>query len=252
MRIAPLVSVLAVLSISPATAAASDALLAGRVVDRPAVQGKEVRIPLLVTSSRRSQLAALAVPRAALRRPAGLRLGDQVRGRNHRWLRVTKRAAGPSFARLDGLVAGARDAAEQAATDLRRFQQLPPGTLTGPTAVTATRDDAERLRERLNLLDARLADLAPALDGAIAAVSAAYAGDATHYRSLRRARDVRLSRLGAARDAGTRTRKAIADATYVLDERLALVPSNGVEIPIGTVSTVSGVTTLLLETLNRL
>jgi hypothetical protein len=38
----------------------------------------------------------------------------------------------------------------------------------------------------------------------------------------------------------------------VLDERLAVVPPTGVEIPVGTVSTVTDVTTLLLEALRRL
>jgi hypothetical protein len=240
---------LAALAIAPATAAASDALLTGRVVDRPTVTGGEVSVPLLITSGGRSRLAALAVPRAALRRPAGLRLGDRVRGRRHRWLRVTARASGPTFARLDALLAGTRQAGQQAASDLQRVAHLPPGTLTGPAAVTATRADAEQLRERLNLLDASLADLGPALDGAIGAVRAAYAGDAARFGALRRTRDARLAPLIALRDATTRARATIADATYVLDERLAVVPPTGVEIPIGTVSTVSDVTRILLELL---
>jgi len=256
MRRATLVVLLlAAVTVAPSTSLAASPVTAGRVVNRPVVKGAAVRVPVLVTSPGSAHLATLSIPRSSLRHATRLRLGDRVRARNHAWLRVTKRASGPTFAGLSSLSTSATRAGEQAATDLRHFAQLPPSNLTGPTAVTATRDDTELLRTRLNLVYAQIGELDPQLAGARAGVLSAYAGAPARFRSLRASRDRLVARYDAARSAGARARQTIADAVFILDQRLSEVPPGGVggvEVPISTVGTVTDVTTLLIKTLAQL
>lgn len=255
MRKATLVFVLLAALAAPSTAVAAPPVTSGRVVGRPVVKQAEVRLPLLVTSPGPVHRATLSIPRRSLSHPTRLRLGDRVRARNHAWSRVTKRAGGPTFARLSFLVSSATTAGQQAATDLRHFASLPPSNLTGRQAVTATRDDTEKLRERLNLVDAQMAGLDPQLASAITGVQAAYSGQAGRFRSLRAARDSLVARYAAARSAGTKARKTIEDAVTILDARLAEVPPGGIagiEVPISAVGAVSDATTLLLKTLAAL
>lgn len=184
-----------------------------------------------------------------------LRLGDRVRGRQRAWLHVGRRAKGPSFARLDALVAGTRSSASSAASDLRRISKLPPGPINASNpdkTVEAQRDYVEGLDRRLNYLENDIAEVEPALHGAIAAVRGAYCGQASRFRSLRRSRDARVRELAAARDAGLTARPAIHSATYPLEERLAVWQSGSAEIPVNTVVPVTSVTTILFETLERL
>ncbi len=247
--------ILAALLVLPAAATARTSVVSGRVVNRPAVHGGQLRIPLLVTAGSRPRLTALVLPRSLRGRALKLRLGDRLRGRPHHWFRVSRRANAPSFARLDALLSGTRTSASSATGDLKRVAALPPGPVNASNpdkSVVAQRDDVEGLDRRLTIFDNNLADLRPALDSAIAAVRSAYSGRAARFRSLRRSRDVRIAELTAVRDAGQRARPAIGDATYLLESRLAVWQSSGAQIPLSTLGTVSDVTSLVYKVLTGL
>lgn len=250
-----LVAVLAVALALPAGAAARGAIVSGRVVrpaDRPRRGGEDPAARHLAFAVEAGQTLRPALSAAACdgaapgrprpRPPARLAArgaageGPELRaarraGRGHALFREQRGERSPAH-----LQAAARaDQREQSRQDRGGPARLRRG-----------------LDRRLNYLENDIAELEPALHGAIAAVRGAYCGQASRFRSLRRSRDARVRELAAARDAGLTARPAIHSATYPLEERLAVWQSGSAEIPVNTVMPVTSVTTILFETLERL
>jgi hypothetical protein len=197
---------------------------------------------------------SIVVAARVLRRPRALRAGDRLAVRltrtRARSLRVTRRSGAPSFARVATLFADARAAANDAGRDVAAIAALPPDAAGQRNFASA--EQARALGQRLNTLDERLLSLAPALDRAVAAIERAFGPAGRRCPALRRARDRRTRTLrataGGARRASTGIQAGVSD----IDTLLTFLPPDGVELPFGTVGTVTKVIQDLLDLLSDL
>ena len=217
--------------------------LDGALVERPQVSAGATTLKLLPARSIR--LAVVEVPRVMQRRDT-LRLGDRLRVSGRR-VRVLRRSSAPTFARLDTLTGEATRSATEAAAALERVAALPVN-IAGTDNIVAA-DQAEALRERLNLLDRRLGSLASSLDQGQGGVRRAFGARANRVRSLRVLRRRALRPLEVRIEALRAASTAIESGVYELDTRLSVYPTGPVELPIGTVGTLSELIKELLELL---
>ncbi|MCW2999410.1 MAG: hypothetical protein JWN65_2959 [Solirubrobacterales bacterium] len=253
--------------------AAGAATLDGTVIGRPTVAARSVIVPVLLSAAgERAAGAAVArvvVPRAgglrtayARIQPADLRVGDRVRATvtggittrpRSTVLRVRRRAATPSFARMDrqhtAVTAGVNRA-------LAATQQLmrDPTSVLDPAHPAASnqelRDQLRAVRTELNLLIADLRTTADSLDATVALITAARPADPARRQVVTRRQAKTLASLGAEATAARSAAMALDDAVAQLDETInAVGDPSASPLPIETVTAAASVLYAVLDIL---
>jgi hypothetical protein len=113
-------------------------------------------------------------------------------------------------------------------------------------------DEARAVRERLNLVDERLLRLVASLERAEASVQLVFGRRAGRVPRLRRLRDRATAPLRKQIDALRSASPTLQQGVFELDKRLSLLPKGPLELPIGTVGTLTQVIQDLLALLQRL
>lgn len=249
-RAAPFLVLIALFVPAKAQAATAE----GTVVAEPAVRGASIVVPVALTAPSAAalrtaggtvKLTVRTVRGRAGRLQAGdLRLGDVVRLTGAKrtsatrakgsTLRVRTRGDAPSFGELDGSLAHARRATQDALAQVDR--------ITAPTVADGIAPDPAGIRAGLlevrGGVNDRIRDLraqARGLDAAIGRIG-------TQQRAA--------PALAAARDDATRTAAGLDEAVGVLDQRINDVGGlSGVALPIETTSAVSKVLYGILDLL---
>jgi hypothetical protein len=180
-------------------AAAGAATLNGTVVGEPKVTAKSIVVPVLLSSAgertARSALASVVVPAASGlkssygRLKAGdLRIGDRVTAsvprvsaRPHvKVLRIGRRAATPSFAKMDQQRASVTAGINRAIASTKQLIADPTSVLDPNTPAAdnnALREQLRAVRTDLNLLITSIRATADALDVTVAQIVAARPAD---------------------------------------------------------------------------
>jgi hypothetical protein len=176
-------------------AAAGAATLKGTVVGRPTVTAKSVVVPVLLSSAGErtagTALARVVVPAArglkssyGRLKAADLRIGDRVTAsvsrvsaRPHaKALRVGRRGATPSFAKLDQQRVSVTAEITRAIASTKQLIADPTSVLDPKTPAAdnnALREQLRAVRTDLNLLIANMRTTADALDATVAQIVAA-------------------------------------------------------------------------------
>jgi hypothetical protein len=252
--------------------AAGAATLDATVIGRPTVAARSIVVPVLLSASgeRRAgaAVARVVVPRAggirtvfARIQPDGLRVGDRVtasvpRVSAHprtRVLRVTRRAATPSFARIDSQRTTATAAVTRALAATRQLAGDPLSVLD-PADPAATdqelRDQLRAVRTDLNLLIADLRLTADSLDATVALITAARPAEPARLQAVTRRQAKTLASLTADAMAARTAATALDDAVGQLDETInAVGEPSAPPLPIETVTAVSNVLYAVLDIL---
>ncbi|MCU1677365.1 MAG: hypothetical protein JWM93_2123 [Frankiales bacterium] len=255
-----------------ASQSASAATLNGTVVGRPTTAAKNVVVPVLLSSSgERTAGAAVArvvVPSAggirtvnARIKPADLRVGDRVSATVARIttrprstiLRVTRRAATPSFARMDSQRSTVTAGVTRALDATKRLTTDPMSVLdpANPAADNqALRDQLRAVRTDLNFLIADLRATADSLDATVALITAARPADPARLAVVTRRQAATLDTLTADATAGRDAAKALDDAVANLDETINAVGEPSAHpLPIETVTAASNILYAVLDLL---
>ncbi|WP_354700773.1 hypothetical protein DSM112329_01060 [Paraconexibacter sp. AEG42_29] len=268
----PVAAVLAAASAALVPSVADAATLTGTVVGRPSVAGQRIVVPVLLSAGGEkaagAALARVVVPRTGgLRapnvrlKPDDLRIGDRVTAAvprvtarpQARTLRITRRSATPSFARMDSQRTTVTAGVKRGIAQAQKIIAAPTSVLDPDRPAASNfelREQLRSVRTDLNLLIADLRTTGAGLDAAVTQIVASRPAKGARRAAVERQQAKVLAGLGADATSARDAAKALDDAVAELDEAMNAVGTPSAEpLPVEGVTAVSSVLYAILDLL---